>query len=159
MDLRCPKCNGTDLKKVSLAHQEGLFRSEGRTRLSAVVAGSGGPDLVVGRATTRGTEQSALSKKLTPPLKWSYLKVIGWSVLVFLSAGWLVFYVNTVTTNATTVSSAPLTLFALIYGAIFALMLFLVWRHNHSSYQTQYAQWDKSFICERCGTVSQQALH
>lgn len=159
MDLRCPKCSSTDLKKVSLAHQEGLFRNEGRTRLRAVVAGSGGPDLVVGRATTRATVQSALSKKLTPPVKWSYLKVIGWSVLVFFCVGWLVFYVNTVTTNATTVSSAPLTLFALIYAAILALLLFLVWRHNHSSYQTQYAQWDKSFICERCGTVSQQALH
>src|SRR5258708_38430764 len=132
MDLRCPKCNSNDLKKVSLAHEEGLFRSEGRTRLRAVVVGGGGPDLVVGRATTRGTEQSALSKKLTPPVKWSYLKVIGWSVLVFLCAGWLVFYVNTVTTNATSVSSIPLTVFALISGAIFALLLFLVWRRNHS---------------------------
>jgi hypothetical protein len=159
MDLRCPKCNSTDLKKVSLAHEEGLLRSEGRTRLRAVVAGSGGPDLVVARAATHGTQQSALSKKLAPPVKWSYLKVIGWSVLVFLSAGWLVFYVNSVTTNATNVSSAPLTLFALISGAVFALLLFLAWRHNHSIYQTQCAQWDKSFICERCGTVSQQVLH
>jgi uncharacterized integral membrane protein len=158
MDLRCPKCNSTDLKKVSLAYEEGLFRSEGRTRLRAVAVGGGGPDLVVGRATTRRTERSALSKKLNPPVKWSYLKVIGWSVLVFLSAGWLVSYVNSVTTNATTVSSAPLTLFALISGAIFALLLFLVWRHNYSTYQTQYAQWNKSFICERCGTVSGQAL-
>lgn len=159
MDLRCPKCNSTDLKKVSLAHEEGLFRSEGRTRLRAVGAGCGGPDLVVGRATKHGTQQSALSKKLTPPVKWSYLKVIGWSVLVFVCVGWLVFYINTVTTNATTVSSVPLTLFALIYGAIFGLLLFLVWRHNHSSYQTQYARWDKSFICERCGAVSQQPLN
>ena len=158
MDLRCPKCNSTDLKKVSLAYEEGLFRSEGRTRLRAVAVGSGGPDLVVGRATTRGTEKSALSKKLTPPAKWSYLKIIGWSGLVFLCASCLVFYVNTVTTNATTVSSAPLTFFALISGAIFALLLFLAWRHNHSIYKTQYAQWDKSFICERCGTVSQQVL-
>jgi hypothetical protein len=52
------------------------------------------------------------------------------------------------------VSSAPLTLFSLTCGAIFALLLFLAWRHNHSSYQTQYARWDKSFICERCGTVT-----
>src|SRR5712664_1650101 len=111
MDLRCPKCNSSDLKKVSLAYHEGLYQTEGRTRLRAVVVGGGGPDLVVGRATTRGTEQSALSKKLTPPVKWSYLKVIGWSVLVFLCAGWLVFYVNTITKNATTVSSTPLTLF------------------------------------------------
>src|SRR5438445_13789842 len=79
MDLRCPKCNSTDLKKVSLAYEEGLFRTEGRSRLRAVVAGGGGPDLVVGRATTRGTNQSALSKKLTTPVKWSYPKVIGWS--------------------------------------------------------------------------------
>jgi hypothetical protein len=159
MDLRCPKCNNTDLKKVSIAHEEGLFRIEGRTGLRAVVLSGGGPDLVVGRATTGGTEQSTLSEKLTPPVKWSYLKVVGWSVLVFACVGWLVFYVNTVTTNATTVSSAPLTFFALISGAILALLLFLAWRHNHSIYQTQYAQWDKSFICERCGTVSQQVLH
>jgi len=59
MDLRCPKCNSTDLKKVSLAHEEGLFQNESRTRLRAVVVGGGGPDLVVGKATTRGTHQSA----------------------------------------------------------------------------------------------------
>jgi hypothetical protein len=158
MDLRCPKCNSTDLKKVSLAHEEGLFRSEGRTRLRAVGAGSGGPDLVVGRATTHGTQQSALSKKLTPPVKWSYLKVIGGSVLVFVCVGWLVFYINTVTTNATTVSSAPLALFALISGAIFVLLLFLVWKHNHSTYQKRFAEWDRSFICSRCGAVSRQEL-
>jgi hypothetical protein len=154
MDLRCPKCNSTDLRKVSLAYEEGLLRREGRTRLRAVVAGSGGPDLVVARATTHGTQQSALSKKLAPPVKWSYLKVIGWSVLVFLSAGWLVFYVNSVTTNARTVSSAPLTFFVLIFAAIFALLLFLVWKHNHSTYQKRYAEWDRSFICSRCGAVS-----
>src|SRR6266852_4366348 len=140
MDLRCPKCNSTDLKKVSLVHEEGLFRSEDRTRLRAVVAGGGGPDLVVGRTTTRGTEQSALSKNLTPPVKWSYLKVTGWSVLVLLGAGWLVFYVNTVTTNATTVSSAPLTVFALISTSMFVLLLIVVWRHNHDAYQRRYAE-------------------
>jgi hypothetical protein len=159
MDLRCPKCNSTDLKKVSLAYQEGLFRTDARTRLSAALVGGNGPDLVVGRATTQSSHQSALSKQLSPPSKWSYLKVGSWSVLVFLFAGWLVFYVNTVTTNATTVSSTPLTGFGLIAGALFVLLLSVAWRHNHSIYRTQYARWDKSFICERCGTVSQQGLH
>jgi hypothetical protein len=157
MDLHCPKCNSTDLKKVSLAYEEGLFRSKGRTRLRAVVVGSGGPDIVVGRATTHGTQQSALSEKLTPPVKWSSLKVIGWSFLVFVCISWLVFYVNTVKTNAPTVSSAPLTLFALISAAVFGLLLFFVWKHNHSTYQTQFAEWDSSFVCQRCGAVSLQA--
>jgi hypothetical protein len=158
MDLRSPKCNSTDLKKVSLAYQEGLFRTDARTRLSAALVGGAGPDLIVGRATTQASHQSALSKQFSPPVKWSYLKVGSWSILAFLCVAWLVFYINTVTTNSSTVSSPPLTLFALISGAIFALLLFLVWRHNHSSYQTQYAQWDKSFICERCGIVSGQVL-
>jgi hypothetical protein len=157
MDLRCPKCNSTDLKKVSLAYQEGLFRSDARTRLSAALVGGNGPDVVIGRATTQSSHQSALSKWLSPPSKWSYLKVCSWSVLAFLCFGWLVFYVNTLTTNSLTVSSPPLMFFALISAAIFALLLFLVWRHNHSVYQERFAEWDRSFICSRCGVVGQHS--
>jgi hypothetical protein len=155
MDLRCPKCNSTDLKKVSLAYQEGLFRTNARTRLSGALVGGGGPDLVVGRATTHASHQSALSKQLSPPAKWSYLKVGSWSVLAFLCVGWFVFYVNTVKTNSPTVSSPPLTFFALISPLIFALLLFVVWKHNHESYQRRFAEWDRSFICSRCGAVSE----
>src|SRR6266571_2491349 len=156
MDLRCPKCNSTDLQKVSLAYQEGVFPTDARTRLRAAVVGGSGPDLIVGRATTRGSQQSALSKKLSPPVKWSYVKIIFWSALLFLCVGWLVFYVNTVTTNTSTVLSPPLTLFAVIFAAVFVLLLFLVWRHNHSTYQERYAEWDRAFICQRCGAVSEQ---
>jgi hypothetical protein len=158
MDLRCPKCNSTDLKKVSVAHQEGLYRVDARTRLCAVVVGGSGPDLVVGKATTRGSQQSALSKKLSPPVKWSYLKVVFWSGLAFLCVGWLVFYVNTITTNSSTVLSPPLTFYSLLASGIFVLLLFVVWRHNHSTYPTERAQWSRSFICERCGAVSEQAV-
>jgi hypothetical protein len=155
MDLRCPKCNSTDLKKVSLAYQEGLYRTDARTRLSAALVGGSGPDLLVGRATTQASHQSALSKQLSPPAKWSYLKVGSWSVLAFLCVGWLVFYVNTVTTKSSTVISPPLTLFAVVSACVFGLVLFLVWKHNHSTYQRQYAAWDRSFICQRCGSLSQ----
>ena len=158
MDLRCPKCNSTDLKKVSLAYQEGLYRADARTRLSAALVGGNGPDLVVGRATTQASHQSVLSKQLSPPAKWSYLKVGSWSVLAILCVGWLVFYVNTVTTNSSTVSSSPLTFFGLISAAVFASLLFLVWKHNHSTYQKRFGEWDRSFICSRCGAVSRQEL-
>src|SRR5205809_3738037 len=123
MDLRCPKCNSTDLKKVSLAYQEGLYRTNARTRMSAALVGGGGPDLVVGRATTQASHQSALSKQLNPPAKWSYLKVSSRSAVAFLCVGWIVFYVNTVATNSSTVSSLPLTFFTLISAAGFALLL------------------------------------
>ena len=112
--------------------------------------------MVVGRTTTQGSQQSALSKKLSPPVKWSYGKLVFWSVLVFVCVDWLVFYVNTVTTNATTVSSFPLAFFTLISAPIFTFLLLFVWRHNHSTYKQRYAQWDRSFLCERCGAISLQ---
>jgi len=158
MDLRCPKCNSTDLKKVSLAYQEGLYRADARTRLSATLVGGNGADLLLGRATTKASHQSALSKQLSPPAKWSYLKVGSWSALAFLCIGWLVFYVNTVTTNSSTVSSPLLTFFVLISAASFSLLLVLVWKHNHSTYKRQFAEWDRSFICRRCGSVREQDL-
>lgn len=158
MDLRCPNCNNTDLKKVSLAYQEGLYRVDARARLRAAVVGGNGPDLVVGRATMRGSQQSALSKRLSPPARWSYLKVIFWSAPTFLTIGWLVFYVHAITTNSSTVLSPPLNLFGVFSGSIFVLSLLLVWRHNHSTYPLRYGDWDRSFICERCGTVSEKLL-
>jgi len=158
MDLLCPKCNSTNLKKVSLAYEEGLYRTDARTRLSAAVVGGNGPDLVVGRAATRRSQQSTLSKKLSPPVKWSYRKIIFRSSLLFLGVGWLVFYLNTITTNSSSVLSPPLTLFGHVSAGIFVLLLFFIWRHNHSTYRQKYAQWNGSFICERCGTVSRQSL-
>ena len=155
MDLRCPNCNGTNLKKLSLAYQEGTSRLNARTRLRGVVVGSDGPDLVVGRATTKGTQQTDVSRALTPPKKWSYRKLFGWSVLVFLSVGWIVFYVNTITKNTSSVSSVPLTIYAVLCAGVFVVLFLLYWEHNHSTYPRQYVRWNRSFLCQRCGSVSE----
>jgi hypothetical protein len=158
MEFQCSNCKSTDLKKVSLAYQEGLYRVDSRTRLRGVVVGSGGPDIVVGRASTKGSHQTEASKRLGPPVKWPYLKLISWSALAFLSVGWLVIYTHAVTTNTSTVSSIPLTIHTVVSFGIFAALFALFWRHNHSTYPQKYAQWNRSFICERCGEVSQQGV-
>ena len=155
MELRCPKCNSTDLKKASLAYEEGAFRSEAQTRMRAAVVGGSGADLLVGRASTRVRHQSAHSKRLSPPVKWSYRKLVFWSALILVCGGWLVFYVNTITTNATTVGLPALTGYALIAGVIFAFLLVLVVRQNRSVYTRRFAEWNQSFICERCGQTCQ----
>jgi hypothetical protein len=153
MDLRCPSCNGTDLKKLSLAYQQGRVRVDTRTRLRGVVVGEGGPNVVVGRATTRGIQETELSKHLSPPAKWSYLKLVLWSAFVSLVA--LVIYVRSVMSSSSPASSMPVKIYAVLAPVAFFLLVALFWRHNHSTYQSQYAQWNRSFICERCGTVSQ----
>ncbi|MGI0133632.1 MAG: hypothetical protein ACREBW_01570 [Candidatus Micrarchaeaceae archaeon] len=156
MDLRCPKCNSTDLQKLSLAYEEGISHINARTRLRGVVVGSDGPDLVVGSGTTKGIQQTAISKAAAPPTRWSYKRLVGWSALVFLSVGWIVFYVNTITTNALSVSSVPLTIYAVLSAAIFVVLCLSYWSHNHTTYPRRYAKWDRSFICLRCAAVSEQ---
>ena len=130
MELQCPNCKSTDLKKVSLAYQEGLQHVSTRTRLRGVVVGSDGPDVVVGRATTKGMQQTEISKALTPPARWSYVRLFGWSTLVFLAVGWIVFYVNTITKNSSSVASVPLIAYSLLSAGVFVVLLLIYGKHN-----------------------------
>jgi hypothetical protein len=156
MDLRCPQCNSSNLKSLSVAFQEGRFSANTRSRFRGVVVGEGGPDVVIGTATTRGVQQSDLSKRLSPPTKWSYGKVILWSVIVSFVA--LVMYVRSVMSHPGPASSLPVTLYAVVFPIVVAILLGAIWRHNHSTYSREYAEWTRSFVCERCGTVSQHDL-
>jgi transcriptional regulator with XRE-family HTH domain len=156
MDLQCPRCQSTDLKRVSLAYREGLYRVDTRTRLAGVLIGSGGPDMIVGRARTKGFRQTELSKLLSPPMKWSYWKLLSWAGLVSVAA--LIAYVNYAMASPPPVSVLPVKLYALLAPAALVVLAAVFWRHNHSTYRRQYAGWDRSFVCERCGAVSQHDL-
>jgi hypothetical protein len=156
MDLRCPNCDSTNLKSLSVVFQEGRSFVNASSRLRGVVVGEGGPDIVIGRATTRGLQQSELSKKLSPPKKWSYGKLILWSVGISFFA--LVVYVRSVMSHPGPASSFPVTLYAVIFPVVLAVLLAAIWRHNHSTYGREYGEWSRSFLCERCGTVSKHDL-
>jgi len=36
------------------------------------------------------------------------------------------------------------------------LLLVLFWRHNHTTYKRRYSQWERSFLCQRCGALTEQ---
>jgi len=78
------------------------------------------------------------------------------SLVASLSIGWIVFYVNSITENSAAVLSPPLTFFALFSAAKLLLLLVLFWRHNQSTYKRRYSQWARTFLCQRCGTVTEQ---
>jgi hypothetical protein len=155
MDLRCSNCNSTNLKKVSLAYQEGTYHINSRTGIRGLLFAGGGPGVLVGRATTRGSQQSALSKRHSPPSKWSYAKLVLWSGVVTFIA--LILYVQHVMSSSVPASSLPVRLYLIFAPVVLLLLVGIVWRHNGSTYEQKYAQWDESFICERCGTVSQRS--
>ena len=152
MDLRCPDCNSADLKKVSLAYQENVRHVDTRTRLCAFLFGSDGPNLIVGRAVAEGVHWTQLSKLLSPPRKWSYVRLIVGILVVTLAA--LFAYVVFVASSPPPVSTLPLKMYVVVAPVIFLVLVFLFWRHNHLRFPQEYARWDRSFICQRCGAVS-----
>jgi hypothetical protein len=156
MDLRCTQCNSADLKKVSLAYREGLFKSKSRGRLLGLVFGSGGPGFVFGGTAAKGTQQSELSGLLRPPEKWSYLRLIfRFSIAVFV--GFLA-YVIFVIVSTPPVSSLPIKLLVFLAPIVFCALVFLTWRQNSLIYPARFARWDRSFVCQRCGAVSQHEV-
>jgi hypothetical protein len=152
LDLRCPDCNSADLKKVSLAYQEGQVHVNTRTGLRAFLFGSDGPNLIVGRAVTQGVHRTELSKVLSPPKKWSYVRLILGSLIVTLAA--LFGYVVFVASSPPPVSTFPMKIYVFLAPVVFLVLAFAVWRHNHLRFPREYARWSRSFICQRCGAVS-----
>jgi peptidoglycan/LPS O-acetylase OafA/YrhL len=152
MDLRCPDCNSADLRKVSLAYQEGQFHVNTRTRLRAFLFGTEGPSLVFGKAVTQGVHWTQLSKRLSPPRKWSYVRLILGTVVVTLAA--LFAYVVFVASSPPPVTTLPLKTYVFLAPVVFLVLAVAVWRHNHLRFPQEHARWDSSFICQRCGAVS-----
>ena len=156
VELRCPQCDSSDLRKVSLAYQEGLWQVDTRIRLIGLAFGSGGPSVLIGKAAAKGAQQTELSKRLRPPMKWSCGKVVLWFALVLLA--FLIGYVHVVMASTHLVSSVPGEMFGL---ALLGLMIAgpaIVWRHNHFVYQRALERWDRSFVCGRCGAVSEHKI-
>ncbi len=112
MDLRCPTCNSSELKKVSLAYQEGLSRGTAKSRLHALLFGEDGPNVVVGTAVTNGTYQTELSKRLRPSKKWSYGRLLLGAALVAL--GSLTFYIHVVMASSMKSSGVSVVVFAMV---------------------------------------------
>ena len=61
MDVPCPRSNSTVLQRVPLAREEVLYRCDKRAQFHGVLAGSGGPGVLVGASRLRGTRQTTLT--------------------------------------------------------------------------------------------------
>ena len=152
MPWRCPECGSPGVKKVSLVYEQGLSHTIAKSRWAGLVFG----DVAMGQTVTRATRTSELSVRLRPPAKWSYGKPIRWSASI--SFVLLVAYVHSVMGSSTPASSLGVVSYLVLCPAILLFCLFLVWRHNTFDYPLESKRWNRSFICQCCGAVREQAL-
>ena len=82
MDVNCPKRQYGELKKVSLAYEEGFFQPDKRVQICFFLVGSADPEFLVVSSTTKGTRQP------TPPEEaagWGHVESLGHGSVHLLS--------------------------------------------------------------------------
>jgi hypothetical protein len=152
VELQCQKCGSTDLRKVSLVYQDGRSHQKSRGRVVGFLFGAAGPAIITGTSVRYGIQQTELSNSLNPPTKWSYLRLV---IGTFLLTGAALFaYIVFVSASTPPVSTLPVKLYVFLAPIAFLVLVAVFWRHNHLVYPHQYAVWDRSFLCQRCGTIT-----
>jgi hypothetical protein len=136
MDLSCPQCKSDNTQKLSLLVEGGT------SKISTTTFGVGGAagHMAVGGASTKGVSVSKLAEKQAAPTK---VPVISGS-LAILFVAWLI-----------SVFAGP-TAMTIGYVLVAAVVVF-GWRYNWTKYPSEYAEWDKKFICMRCSNVFEAA--
>lgn len=125
----CPDCGSDDTRSLPLVHAEG-FSS------------------VAGRSWAMGHQQTALSASVAPPDTRDFrpnfiLGIVLWGGLLFLLA-----YLGA--------SFAFVTPFAVVGGAGLIYSYPRI-RWDRDAVEREQGEWERSFMCRRCGTIFEGA--
>ena len=140
--LACTQCGSAEVRRLSLIYEEGLAIINTRSQGSGVAFGSGGGAAFGSTSThTTGTQQTALSKKAAPPAKkhtilWG---IFAGFVAIMTLSGIKDFSFMTLVFAGLTYLAVTRTLKAKAYNAMV--------------FPTEHANWQRSFMCNRCGAV------
>ena len=156
--MECSVCKSTNLVKVSLAYEQSLSEYKGRSHSRGLSLGTGGLGLWDGRAKTRGTFQTRLSARLSPPTKWSYWRTSKW----WLAGMFALWFLRIALMPHDPHKAAEFNrdfFWALdAYIGALVFMWWLIWRYNHRVFPDRRKRWDGSFMCRRCGRILQWGL-
>lgn len=150
MNMECTRCGSKELKKLSLIYTEGLSDLNARSRGWGLLVGSSGADLAFGKFRTKGQIQTKLSEEVSPPRKWSYLKIALAGLIGLLILEFILGYVDTFLHTGGNFNQ-QVAWFGHAWLGIIAVVLCFAVRHNLGVYPHRYRVWNRSFMCRRCG--------
>lgn len=131
--ISCPNCESGNVQSYQVAFESGI--SDIKMRSAGVLFGWGG--LSAGSGRTKGTSQTALSRRTAPPRKASYIRPFILGFIASMAAGIAI----------PKLIILPHVVFLAVTAALF---------HKAHSFNTkQWPElrqvWKKSFICRKCG--------
>jgi hypothetical protein len=138
--LNCPSCKSDATQRLSVIFEHGISDINTSSSTSGIGIGQGG----FASTTTRGTSQTAMSQKASPPRKKRFLKPLGLIIfaLFVLSLGMgNSKFLNGLVSFLWITSPIGWVAFAINY--------------NSKKWPPLKATWDDSFLCNRCNHIFQ----
>ena len=155
--MECLQCGSTDLTKLSLVYEQGSSTLHARSDGLGLAIWTGGANLVLRRARTKGEIETILSKRVSPPHKWSYWKTVVGGLIGLMVLEFTLGYAHTFLGFGGNFNrQLPWLLWSYLCLLVFVLSM-VVW-YNSLVFPEQYRIWDRSFMCRRCGHVIQVEL-
>lgn len=146
MSHACPSCKDENTQRLSLVYESGLSDVNTHSRGVGVGIGGGGIGVGVGGGKTRGTSQTKLSKKASPPNKKSYWRiVIIWFVCSIFTSQ------ITVGANSNGISAGLSALIFLAASGAALYFCYQTFKFNSDEWPVLVKNWQATFMCSRCG--------
>ena len=150
---QCPDCQSADLVKLSLVYAAGTSAINGRSRGRGFAFAENGIGLSFSRTRASGKIQTQLSRMASPPHKKRYRYVIvtwllGFYLALCIAAPW-----GRITPAHAAHLHQQFAFFSWMYCAFLVFVLGVLWRNNHVVCPRRYREWDRSFMCRRCGMI------
>lgn len=141
--MQCTTCNSDNVQRLSVVYEHGTQKINTSSRTVGGGGGFGGRGLGGGfgsaSTATTGKSQSLSAKKASPPNK----KPIIIPALL-IAAGLLAIFAGSL---------------YIIGIVLLSVGGFLFWKfnqYNKSTFPPLYAQWEKSWLCNKCGAIYAQ---
>lgn len=145
MSLNCPNCSNENTQLLSIAYSSGIYTGEGITRRESTSRHT---------HTTVTVNQSELSRQAAPPEKLSVLFPIKFGGIAALILPPLL-------TWLLPKGSIWEALVLCIFLGIVGLSIYTAYRsfvYNRSDWVTRMEQWQRQYLCLRCGAVFEPAV-
>lgn len=150
MEFNCHTCHSENIQRLSLVYAGGLSQISSSQFGGGVGFGSRGAGVGLGTAVSTGTQQSSLSAAYEPPerkpiARWVLLYFFGFLIVpgsVIMLLDWKTFVPGHWIVASTYVVVALLHVRAKV-------------RFNGRVYPERLRRWQNSYLCMRCGEVSE----
>jgi hypothetical protein len=139
--MRCTKCGSENTQRLQVAFEGGTQEINARSHTASVGSIRGALGLSGAVTKTKGTSQSILAQKASPPQKRSFM---GPAIAIIIG----LFCLD---------GSGGTFVFGLLLLAAGGYFGYTAFQFNNNQWPGMFRHWQESWVCHKCGHIYHQA--